>query len=145
MPPPESDVPQRESAGHGMPRRGLQRAVGPDTCAVMLAQPLVGEQSQPSKPPCPSQHPHVAVLVTLRLIILDFFFCYYVIYSINKFLYLFHDKPCFTEHNFDYVRHFLFRIWFTMVSGNLNFPSETYVKSPVFFFFFTFFLNNRFV
>ena len=64
--PPEPDAPQRESAGHGMPRRGLQKAVGPDTCAVMLAQPLVGEQSQPSKPPCPSQHPHVAVLVTQR-------------------------------------------------------------------------------
>ena len=39
VPPPESDAPQRESAGHGMPSRGLQKAVGPDTCAVMLAQP----------------------------------------------------------------------------------------------------------
>ena len=32
-----------------------------------------------------------------------------------------------------------------MVSGNLNLPSETSVKSPVSFFFFTFFLHKRFV
>ena len=105
----------------------------------------VGERSRPSKPPCPSQHTHVAVLVTLRLTIVDFLFLIYVIYSVNRFLYLFHDKPGFTEHNFDYVWHFLFRVWFSMVSGNLGFPSETSVKNPVNSLFFAFFLHKRFV
>ena len=36
---PEPDVPQRESAGHAIPGRGLQKAVGPDPCAVMLLIP----------------------------------------------------------------------------------------------------------
>ena len=31
----------------------------------------VGEPSRPSVPPCPPKHPHVAVLVTLRLTIVD--------------------------------------------------------------------------
>ena len=35
------------------------------------AHPHVGELSRPSEPPCPYQHTHAAVLVTLGLTIVD--------------------------------------------------------------------------